>query len=762
MSSNLYEIYRANTMQLAKTLVIKSEGSAAALNNGLLEYQQPVDQTRPETWMYYLNLAGEYHPVNEMMTVLSLDTLETINFTKANLLEHRATAREYTYGSPYYNELVRRYPDQTALIRGIINPVDLNTAIAAPDFSILYFDKDLVEPWEENLIPELQKWIDAFKRKYFHADFSLVEDLYLAGALAQMHLGIPLALMLIRQKNCRTDYVHSFHLWSYLASHNYLDDYQEFLTRKQAMWLYRDIRWIDRNNGKGSTFEYLIENIMTERGFPIGEYSMRHNDDTLHETLYNRADLGFSPLNFQLEQEVTHDNKSVRDILEKEKPLARDNPDNLPTAEYDINFKFTRGLMGEIPSKVLESSVTDISLFTPVRLIDTLYNHWVLLSSQGWYTSMITVQNPRNGENMVMSVKDAWVAFIYCLNRAYGVDLKYVIYADAWDVVRLDRPTFSTLRGLAEPRLVSDNLIRVALDEMPQIRKIVSTEGFYRKGVEIREAQLAHRELYSLREHHTARGQMEGVCKHLFETRRCHFAPENTLMTEFFKARNWDLLGLDPDTYYDIATAILTTATGQDLFYERSLQEIHGAMLRLLLQLSSYSIHALQDINTNPAILTDWRVIRVGDMGVYGHSVIRHPWMPTHVKTWAARGHANIDYELTGQGSQYTAEVRSKAKIFIDVAVNTKLTGKTRLRIRGEGPYVSIRSARPRSLVDYLKQPALDGLLDWEFTNDKGTTLTQSALDGLIETDVDSGPMSDLKDLYPINVLHGFTKAQLN
>lgn len=738
MSSNLYEIYRANTMQLAKTLVIKSEGSAEALNRGLVEYQFDVDPTRPETWMYYLNLAGEYHPVNRMMTIMSLDTLEIIDFTKANLLEHRTTAREYTYGSTYYDELVRRYPDQTALIRGIINPVDLNAAIAAPDFEILYYDKDLVEPWEENLIPELQKWIGAFKRKYYHADFTLVEDLYLASALAQMHLAIPLAIMLIRQKNCRTNYVHSFHLWSYLASHNYLDDYREFLTREQAMWLYRDIRWIDHNNGKTETFHYLIEHSMTNRGFPIGQYGMIADAAELPQSLYTDAEMKFTPLNFLVEQEITHDNKTVLEILEKEQPLARDNPENLHQAEHDINFKFTRGLMGEIPSKVLESEVTDIALFTPVRLIDTLYNHWILLACKGWYTSMITVQNPRSGENMVMSVKDAWVAFSYCLNRAYGIDLKYVVPADAWDVIRIKQPSYAELRAMAEPHLISDYLIRTSIDQMPQLRKIVSTESFYNKAVEIRAAQLAHRELYSLREHHVARGRMEAICKHQFETRRCWFAPEGTLMSEFFKARNWDLMDLDREVYLDMATAILTTATGQDLFYEKSLQEIHAAMLRLLLQLSSYSIHALQTINTSPAIVNDWRVIRVGDVGIFGNANIRHPWLPAHVKRWSAHGSAAIDYELAEQGSQYTAWIRSNACIYQDVGLDVKLTGRVSLRIRGEGPYVSIRSARPRSLVDYLDKPDLNGLLDWEFINEGGSTLNRTELSGLVEKDTDT------------------------
>lgn len=757
MSSNLYEIYRASTLQLAKTLVIKSAGSATALNNGLIQYRKDVDTTRPETWMYYLNLAGDYHPENTMMTVRSLDTLEDIEFTKENLLEHRTTAREYTYGSSYYNELVRRYPDQRALIRGIINPVDLNTAIAAPDHTILYYDPNLVEPWEENLIPNLQQWINTFVRRYLHTDFTLVEDLYLASALAQMHFGIPKAIMLIRQRNCRTNFVHSFHLWCYLASHNYLDDYREFLTREQAMWLYRDIRYLDRNNGKVETMKVLVENALTKRGFPIGQYSMTANDETLLSSLYNKAVMGFTPLNFTQEQEIRHENKTVREILEKEQTLARDNTDNLETADEEINFKFTRGLMGTVPTKVLESEVVDISLLTPVRLVDTLYNHWILLASQGWYTSMITVQNPRSGLNMVMSVKDAFVAFSYCLNRAYGVRLTQVPQPEVWDAIRLDNVPYSELRGLAEPYLVSDYLIRTAIDAMPVIRKVVSTESFYLKCVEIREAQLAHRELYSLREHHRARGQMEAVCKHMFQGRKCLFAEEGTSITDFFRTRNWELEGWDADTYMQLATAIFTEATGSDLFYSKSLAEIHSAMLRLFLQLSSYSIHAIQTINTTAGIVADWRVIRVGDITMTASGALRHPWLPTHVKNWQAQSAGTIDYQLSEQGSQYTASVKSNAAIKVSVDLDFAIRSRAEIRIRGEGPSVWFRQARPKPLGDVIKTGDLDGLGDWVFRNEDGAELTSLDLNGLLETyDL------DLDTEISNKVMIGFTRADLN
>ena len=84
-----------------------------------------VDQSRvsSKNWKYYLNVSGQYHAVDTMMKVTSLDTLETIDFTVANLKIHTATAKAYRPPSRYYYSLVNNYPDQISLINSILNPL---------------------------------------------------------------------------------------------------------------------------------------------------------------------------------------------------------------------------------------------------------------------------------------------------------------------------------------------------------------------------------------------------------------------------------------------------------------------------------------------------------------------------------------------------------------------------------------------------------------------------------------------------------------
>lgn len=732
MSSNLYNIYRNNTLQLAKTLIIKSAESARLINDGLRLYGASVDDTRPETWIYYMNLAGEYHPLNVPMTVMSLDTLEEIPFTKESLLEHRATARNYYYGSTYYRALVNRYPAQEALIRGIIDPVDLDEAVAADDFTILNYNRSLVESAETNLIPELQKWITAFARNWYNPGFLITEDLYLAGLLAMMHFQIPTVIMNIRNRNRHTGYVHSFHLWSFLGGHNYLDDYKEFLTRNQAMWLYKNIRYIEANAGRSDNFRELIEHVMTERGFPIGAYSLYQDSSPMPESLYPDSGVVFRPLNFVQEQEITHSGKTLDRIIEQEQTLAKFNPDFMQEDFDNINTRVKTGLSNLFTSKVLESSVYDKSMAQPIRMLDVLLNHWIYWSYSGIYTTMISVQNPHNGETIVMDSRDAVVAFYYCLNRAFGITLKDVPDIEVWDVLNLKQPSFSELRALAPPQYISDYLIRTAQDAIPQVRKIVSTETFYLKCTEILDMRFKHRELYALREHMRSRGFMEMITRHTLITKRIPLVSRPTSFTQFFKERNWDLEHLPEMTYTMIAQNIITTVTGQDLFYVKTVSEVQTAMLRLLQQLSSYAIHVIRDGQSTEAIVMDWAAIRVGDLGIHGDSEIRAPWAPIVVKRAKGYLRGYIDYQLTEIGSTLRGWVRSLSAIRYDPTVHYQLTGKAKIAIRGLAPSVYYRFGKAVDINDLVHTVDLPGLVEKPY-QDGDTDLQNTNLPGLNE-----------------------------
>ena len=111
--NNHYDIYLSNVKKLAKTICIKSEATANAFNQYLIDYfgPQSVNLNDPTTWRYYLNISGEYHPKDKLMYITSADTLETILFSKQNLIIHTSTGsdmRWYIHPSPKIGKFIVR------------------------------------------------------------------------------------------------------------------------------------------------------------------------------------------------------------------------------------------------------------------------------------------------------------------------------------------------------------------------------------------------------------------------------------------------------------------------------------------------------------------------------------------------------------------------------------------------------------------------------------------------------------------------------
>ena len=86
VTDNAWALYLALNLEFVKNLVIKNPYVADYINRQIEEQYGvgSVDYHRPETWKYYLNLNGQYHFSDSAIRIVSLDTLETIDLTKAN------------------------------------------------------------------------------------------------------------------------------------------------------------------------------------------------------------------------------------------------------------------------------------------------------------------------------------------------------------------------------------------------------------------------------------------------------------------------------------------------------------------------------------------------------------------------------------------------------------------------------------------------------------------------------------------------------
>jgi hypothetical protein len=425
--NNYYQIYINSVLELAQTIVIKSIDSVTALNQYITDTygKLAINLSDPSTWKYYLNISGEYHPTDKEMFVVSLDTLELIKFTKANLLIHKATARTYRFGTRLYSELLTKYPDQEMLIKGILYPVDIQKAIAAKDGAILTYPKHLVEANEYSLIGNLQKWINIYKLRWTNNQYSISDELYSTTSLGIMYLNLIPAILTFRLDACKTNEAHSFHVKQYLASHGLFDTYLDKLTNKQLMFFYRNIAYIERNIGQRYIFEWLIEHIMTERSLPIAEYTMRHDLENQLENIYPELRFRRKAIN-PVPSASTIETISLEEMLVKQDRLARDNIKYKDAVMPVIKEQLENSLSNAVMTKVLESSIVDYGNSSSHSLTDTLLNQWLDLSSKNVYNTNVEVTNPKNGEKIPLSAKDAYTFIWYAFCKSINVDIQEV------------------------------------------------------------------------------------------------------------------------------------------------------------------------------------------------------------------------------------------------------------------------------------------------------------------------------------------------
>ena len=612
MSSPYSRIYLEQVYALASTMVIKSSIVAELINNELSMLGHPISMD-PHEWKYHMNLAGLYYHTDEPMTVTSADTLEVIDFTRENLLIHRATAATYAYGTPYYAELVARYPAQETLILGILNPIPLETSVNAPDGTILYYDRQLVEPQERSLIPRLEEWCRRYLRRWFNYGYSQTDEYYVPALLGIMAIMLPPEIVNLRIEFSQTNEVHSYHIRQYLASHGGLDVYLPYLTLKQALFLHRNIRYLQRHPGKQETFELLVDRLITDRGLPLAKYEMVHNTEQMPTELLPNIEMHRVALNHHPD-DGSSSIRSLENLFERQLGVARGNFDELSRALGPTTERMQNSLLNRLPTKVLESAILDTSGSAPVTLDDILINHWLYMAAANRYTTVVGVTHPLTGVKINLTAKEAFVMYMYLIVKSAGGDLVEIPELRAFKVRKPVVPSHTTLRQVAGPG-VADSWLLDAIARQPPMGTYISVAAFREFCTALFEAQGHERTVVAQAEGTLIRASMDAAVQHCYQDIDCDLGvgyPYDVWLAE----RNIDLSELNAYDVELMAGELLAAVTGSDVEVSSSLEDLQRNMLRLLGDLSSYSIHFLQRINSTVYRVADLISVRVTDYSV--------------------------------------------------------------------------------------------------------------------------------------------------
>ena len=637
MSVSLFNIYVQSCKDLARSIIIKSEATARAINEyDKYFYPNFYKEHDRKTWRYYMHLAGQYHPSDLIngkpsIKILSIDTVEEIDFTVENLKRHRATWREYQKGSTYYRNLIRKYPEKVKLIDGILNPIDIDVAIDARDNEILWYDKRFVEENEYTLINQIQKFVDIFYNRWSNQDYELVGDLYVAARIGVLYSFLPYYIMEARHERCRSIEAHSFHVWAYLGSHQYLDEYKAHLNLYQRMWFYRNIRWAENLPGKTHTFKKLIDVIMTERRLPIAQFHTRQDITGMisdKDTLFPTIDFKRDALNMRDEMSRIGNIRTVEEIVDKEVEEARDNKFHITEDKFHANSKLSESPASLLSSKVLESLVIDSTKRQAVRPEDVELNEWIYMTTQDLYVAKINVLHPKLATQISLTQRQALILFIYSLMKSYQVysgeankdiqlDPKLIPTIIARNVLRRRKPTIEEVSKVVDYAYCDPIYVHAADHYTPPVEKIISVDEFSDFVDKVVKAKNIHRNLYSFTELAREHINVKVATEQYYETVVCKLTDKEMSFYDYFRYNSIDVKGLSVLDYAQLAKDILIASLGQDIVKRNSLREIQRMMVRLLKQLSSYSIQILQTLNEENTIIIDWPYLRYQPRGTY-------------------------------------------------------------------------------------------------------------------------------------------------
>lgn len=266
--------YITELQRLVRSVLIKSSHQAIMINKHIIKtYGANAVLDDINTWRYYLNLNGEYHSTNEPMELYIIELNETRPITKELLVTYKKTRNDLATFTETFNNLIKQYPTNELLIRGMISPIDIETAYNTVDGHILYYSNLYIETSEVDLINKLSKYTEAIYYRWFNEMYLEVSNYYVATFLAFLYSTLGNKIDSIRFENIHTHRVSKHHLDHFFQSN--LDIDTRFMNHKSKLWLYQNLRTVMINVGKDETLEQIIDNVLTPNSIGVGKLLLK-------------------------------------------------------------------------------------------------------------------------------------------------------------------------------------------------------------------------------------------------------------------------------------------------------------------------------------------------------------------------------------------------------------------------------------------------------------------------------------------------------
>ena len=710
---SLYRIYLESNIALSRSVVFYASLAAEVANKEDRENGNEISSDRKQ-WRYFKHLNGDYHYLDPEIKITSLDTFTEIAYTKSELAKHKKTLTVYRNTPQYVRDLIAKYPNQSMLIRGVLNPIPYSTSLNAKEGDVLWLDESLIEPQEHYLRYEINSFIAKFIHRSFRAGYARVDDLYLQTQVAVLRLQLAKHIGSMRNSRIKTAEAHTYHITNYLASHNRLDQYLPYMTIEQKLFFYININWIERHIGHTETYEWLIEKLMTVRSLPMYNYRLvQQTPDLTTDTLQPTGIYARYPLNL-VKEGLAHsvDTYPIQTVVYREAECATDNLANIPVYLDGIVTAANESQISSQPTCIVECAVIDPEVVSVVQKIDVVINHWLYLAATGKYDAISELLDPVSGDRLRLSPKELFLIYWYGMSIAiYGTATDKILPIGAQRINRLIPLTEDDYKAVIpwkECYTWRSELDVYQRTATPLEYKLTSNTEFADYCSEVTWAMDYRNQWTNGCQFGPLRDLRLALWQVSYVNSICDLKTDNySTYAEFFNYLNIDYTLISNDGWMDLATAAFESATAWSNTNSISLEELQRQMISCFKRLSNYTLQFINDLIGEQTIITDNSQLTVQRATTAVAGSVYCPKPDIELYDFSASWTKSLDCNVS-VGGLYAYHPHR-----VSVGCNVSLTGSASSGIKGSMVgWIPTLAAASDMEVAISKTPTLN---DWIF-----------------------------------------------
>lgn len=582
---------------LSKSIVFKNIWVAFGMNTLLKEKGLPIPDNKRE-WRYFKHLAGDKHHLDDEILIVSLDTEELVPLNKQTISEHRKTATFYR-DRDNREKLHNMYPEYSIYIDSMWEAIPYEVSINAEEGKILRYDSELIEPQEISLIPSLEEWFKGEVHLYFMESFAAQYPLFITWFEAKISAFLPSEINRLRYSKLHTVETHSFFIGEFLKSHKYLDKYIPYLSFKQKIFLYRNIRYIERHAARNDTFEFLIENLLTNRSIPIDGFDLGERNINYRDNILKREVVGYrTPLNFKNRiQGRDFEVVSIDDIIDLEINEGVLHDRLLEDYRVESHNIINRERVLSGPTKLLQVTGVDPNSIRSDSLIERLVYDWAYFSTSGEFNIPIDLVDPQSGNNVRLSPHTALCVFFYALFKGYhDVTLETIPPFNVFGQETGEWYNIDFMRDTLPNRysVEREHILNYFVDNQPILPTPYDDSVGFLTDVKKRWDLKSEREAYIASQYHDlARLEAEVLFNHIYKTHYIKHDLSFTSYRDFMYELGFNVERFTVSMWQDLCADLLKLTVGYDPENTIGFNEIQKNLVELFVKLSGYSIQVV-------------------------------------------------------------------------------------------------------------------------------------------------------------------------